>query len=185
MNRLDRSLAENIRIMALVVSEICQRSTLAAASESRLTSNQFTILKVLAGDQDFQISDLARLMDISPAAVSKNIDRLEQLNLVARRTHPEDRRSLELVLLGDGLAVLDRFDGILAGKQEQLLDQFDEAEKEILVDLLRRVITYTLSAEQNTELICLQCGGNCGDNCVVESTLGPCSIKNKAREIQP
>lgn len=178
MNRLDISLSENIRIMALVVTEICQRSTLEMATDSNLTSNQFTILRALSSDQDFQITDLARLLDISNAAVSKNIDRLEQLNLVARRIIPEDRRSLELVLLEDGRKVLDRFDGILTKKQKHLMEQFSPEEKEILIGLLRRVITFTLSEEQNTELICLQCGGNCGDNCVVETTLGPCSLKS-------
>jgi DNA-binding MarR family transcriptional regulator len=179
MNRLDRSLSENIRIMALVVSEICQRSTLQMASGSNLTSNQFTILRALSSDRDFQITDLARLLDISTAAVSKNIDRLGLQNLVVRRTNPEDRRSLELVLLKGGWDVLGRFDEILTEKQKHMMEEFTTREKEVLVDLLRRVITFTVSEEQNTELICLQCGGNCGDNCVVETTVGPCSLKGK------
>jgi len=180
MNRLDISLSENIRIMALVVNEICQRSTLEMATDNSLTSNQFTILRALSSDQDFQLTDLARLLDISNAAVSKNIDRLEHLKLVAKRVHPEDRRSLELVLLEEGRQVLDRFDGILTEKQKHLMEQFSDQEKELLTDMLRRIITSTLSKEQNTELICLQCGGNCGDNCVVETTVGPCSLKSRS-----
>lgn len=178
MNRLDRSLSENIRIMALVVTEICQRNTLEMATDSNLTRNQFTILRALSSDQEFQLTDLARLLDISNAAVSKNIDRLEQLSLLAKRINPGDRRSLELVLLEDGRKALGRFDAILTEKQKHLMGQFSTEEKELLIDLLRRVITFTLSEEQNTELICLQCGGNCGDYCVVESTLGPCSLKS-------
>ena len=61
MNKLDRNLSENIRIMALVVTEICQRSTLQSSSNANLTRNQFTILKALSSEQDFQISDLARV----------------------------------------------------------------------------------------------------------------------------
>jgi len=185
MRKLDRILSENIRIMALVVSEICQRSTLEMASGSNLTSNQFTILRALSSSQDYQITDLARLLDISTAAVSKNIDRLEQLNLVARRPNPEDRRSLELILLEPGWMVLGRFDEILAEKQEHLMEQFTAREKEVLVDLLRRAITYTVSREQNTELICLQCGGNCGETCVIEITMGPCSLKSNRPREQP
>jgi DNA-binding MarR family transcriptional regulator len=184
MNRLDRNLSENIRIMALVVSEICQRSILQMASDSNLTSNQFTILRALSSDRDFQITDLARLLGISTAAVSKNIDRLGQLDLVARRINPEDRRSLELVLLKGGWDVLGRFDEILTEKQKHLMEQFSTPEKEVLVGLLRRVINFTVSEEQNTELICLQCGGNCGDNCVIETTAGTCSLKGKGPETQ-
>ena len=180
MNRLDISLSENIRIMALVVTEIYLRSTLKMATGSQLTTNQFTILRALSSGQNFQLTGLARLLDISNAAVSKNIDRLEHLELVARRAHPGDRRSLELVLLEDGRNVLDRFDGILTEKQKHLVEHFSDQEKELLIDMLRRIITSTLSEEQNTELICLQCGGNCGDNCVVETTAGPCSLKSRS-----
>lgn len=184
MNRLNSTLSENIRIMALVITEICQRSTLQMASPANLTRNQFTILKTLSADANYQISDLARVLDISNAAVSKNIDRLEKLDMVARRIHPEDRRSLELVLLEEGLKVIRNFDEILAQKQEHLMAQFSTREKEVLVDLLQRVVTFTLSEEQNTELICLQCGGNCGDSCVVESTMGMCSLADKKPESQ-
>jgi DNA-binding MarR family transcriptional regulator len=182
MNKLDRELSENIRIMALVVCEICQRNTLEMASEVNLTRNQFTILQALSSEEDFQISDLARLLDISPAAVSKNIDRLEQLDMVARHPKPQDRRSLELVLREKGTEVLRRFDEILGQKQAQLMAQFSPQDKETLIDLLRRVIIFTLAEEQNTELICLQCGGNCGDHCIVESTLGGCSLESKRPE---
>ena len=184
MNKLDRNLSENIRIMALVVTEICQRSTLQSASNANLTRNQFTILKALSSEQKFQISDLARVLDISIPAVSKNIDRLEKLEMVARRTNLEDRRSLELVLLEDGLSVIRQFDEVLGKKQEHLVNQFSDQEKEVLLDLLKRVITFTLSEEQNTELICLQCGGNCGEYCVVESTLGDCSLESKLPDVE-
>lgn len=181
MIKLDRELSENIRIMAMVVGDICHRSTLQKASPINLTRNQFTILKILSTDGDFQIGDLARLLDISNAAISKNMDRLEQLGMVARQTKPDDRRSLELILLEDGLEIIREFDRILGEKQKHLMEQFSLQEKENLLDMVKRVITFTLAGEQDTEVICLQCGGNCGDSCVIESCKGLCALPDKKK----
>jgi len=181
MGSLDRELSENIRIMSQVIGDICHRSTLQMASPINLTRNQFTILRILSTDGDFQISDLARLLDISSAAVSKNIDRLEHVGLAARQAKPEDRRSLEIILLEDGLAILREFDRILGEKQKHLMDQFSRREKEDLLNLVKRVIIFTLAEEQDTEVICLQCGGNCGDSCVIESCKGLCILPEKKK----
>jgi len=183
MTSLDRELGQNIQIMAQVIGDICHRSTLENATPINLTSNQFTILKVLATGGDFQISDLARLLDISNAAISKNIDRLEHLKLVARQTKLGDRRSLDIILLGEGSKILRDYDNIRDTKQDLLLEQFSRQEKVDLLDLVKKVVIYTLSGEQDTELICLQCGGKCGDNCVIESCKGLCTLpeKKKAR----
>ncbi len=179
MGTLDKELNANIRIMAQVIGDICHRSTLQMASPINLTRNQFNILRILSTDGDFQISDLARLLGISNAAVSKNIDRLEQLDLVARQVKPDDRRSLEIILLEDGLEILREFDRILGKKQKLLMDQFSRQEKVDLLDLVKRVITFTLAEEHDTELICLQCGGSCGDTCVIESCRGLCVLPGK------
>ena len=181
MEKLDQELSQNIRIMAIVVGEICLRSTLEKASPIDLTRNQFTILKVLSTAGDFQISDLARLLDISNAAISKNIDRLEQLAMVARQVKPDDRRSLELILLAKGFEVLNEFDRILGEKQKHVMEQFSDQEKENLLDMVKRVITFTLAGEQDTEVICLECGGNCGDSCVIESCKGLCAMPKKKK----
>jgi len=184
MTSLDRELGQNIKIMAQVIGDICHRSTLVSATPINLTSNQFTILQVLSTGGDFQISDLARLLDISNAAISKNIDRLELLKLVARQTKPGDRRSLDIILLDGGIEILRNYDQIHATKQELLLEQFSDPEKRALLDLVKKVVIYTLAGEQDTELLCLQCGGSCGDNCVIESCKGLCAMpdKKKARQ---
>jgi len=183
MTSLDRELGQNIRIMAQVIGDICHRSTLASATSINLTSNQFTILQILATGGKFQISDLAKLLNISNAAISKNIDRLELLKLVARKTKPGDRRSLDIILLQEGFKILRDYDRIHDTKQGLLLEQFSNPEKAALLDLVKKVVIYTLAGEQDTELLCLKCGGSCGDTCVIESCKGLCAMpeKKKAR----
>jgi DNA-binding MarR family transcriptional regulator len=176
MDYLDKAVSENIRIMAQAITEICQRSTLEKASPLPVNRNQFTILKILSNGGSFQISALARLLDISSAAVSKNIDRLSKLGMVSRRTNQKDRRRLEIILLEPGKNIVDQYDLILNEKQKHLMDQFSHEEKEVLLDMLKRVIKFTLAEEQDIDMICLQCAGLCGDSCVIESREGLCSL---------
>ena len=82
MPEIDAILRENIRIMAQVITEVCQRDTRKKVCDPPLSRNQYYLLNILATSGEFLISDLARILDISPAATSKNIDRLEQLELV-------------------------------------------------------------------------------------------------------
>jgi len=176
MENIDSILGENLRIMAQAMTEICQRSTLDKASGHPLTRNQFKILKILSNGGIFQISFLAKLLDISNPAISKNIDRLAKLGLVARRHNSQDRRRLEILLLPPGMEVVTNYERILEGKQTHLLEHFTAQEKDILLDMVKRLIRYTLAEEQDIEAICLQCGGNCGEHCVIETRRGLCAL---------
>ena len=180
MSGIDAILRENIRIMAQVITEVCQRSTRKQVCADPLSRNQFYILKILATSGAFLISELAAILDISPAAASKNIERLEQLGLVGRQLRPDDRRSHEIRILEPGRQIVAKFDQVTAQKQAPLLAQFTEEEKILLLDLLRRIVRFTVAADQKTDLICLQCGGHCGDDCVVNSSRGPCSLPDNA-----
>jgi MarR family transcriptional regulator, transcriptional regulator for hemolysin len=174
MSRLDAIVRENIRIMAQVITEICQRSTRKEVSESPLSRNQYYILNILAQSGEQLISDLARILDISAAATSKNVDRLEQLDMVERKVGKNDRRSYEIHLRPQGRHVIDRFNEITAKKQIAVMAQFSEEEKIQLLDFLKRIVQYTLNDSHDADLICLQCGGRCGDDCVVDSGKGKC-----------
>jgi DNA-binding MarR family transcriptional regulator len=166
--------------MALVIADVCHRSTLDLACPISLTRNQFTLLKILATNGSFQISDLARLLDVSNAAASKNIDRLQQLGLVDRQAKPEDRRSFEIVLLEDGRKIVREYERIIEIKQQQVLGRFTAEEKEELLDMIRRIIRFTLAEEQDTEVICLQCGSRCGDSCLIDCSQDACFMPEKS-----
>ena len=174
MHDLDSVLRENIRIMAQVITEVCQRNTRGQLSDPPLSRNQFYLLNILAKSGGFPVGELARILDISNAATSKNIDRLEALGYVGRSVNASDRRSMEVSLTPAGTMFVEEFERITAEKQKPLMAAFTEEEKTLLLGLLRRVIRHTLADEQNCDLICLQCGGRCGSECSVEDLAGIC-----------
>lgn len=174
MNDLDRVLLQNLRITAQVLTEVCQRNTRLQVCPVPLSRNQYYILNILAKSGDFPISELARILEISTAAASKNIDRLEQLEFVKRRPSASDRRASNVELLPYGRSIVEEFDRVTAVKQQPVLDDFTDEEKQQLLGLLRRVVRNTLHDQHMSELICLQCAGNCGEECAVESCRGNC-----------
>jgi MarR family transcriptional regulator, organic hydroperoxide resistance regulator len=179
MSKINEILQENIRITAQVITEICQRNTRKQVSDFPLTRNQCYILKILHTSGEFLISELARILEISPAAASKIIDRLEQMELVARQPHEGDRRSFEVKLLDKGRQLVEKINQVTNKKLVPLMSQFSKEEKVQLLDFLQRIVKYTLADENNTDLICLQCGGKCGSSCAVETVEGICSRPKK------
>lgn len=174
MEHLDQSVADAIRILAQSIQDISLRSSIAQACPTRLTRNQFLILNLLNANGAFPIGEIAGILDISSPAASKNVDRLEELELVRRHRRPADRRVHDVELLPAGTAIVERFVAIAAGKHEKLLGEFTHDEKTQLLDLLRRVVLLTLAGEERTEAICLQCYNRRGEECILRDLPGGC-----------
>jgi MarR family transcriptional regulator, organic hydroperoxide resistance regulator len=78
----------------------------AAERSTGLTAPQLWALKVLADDSPIRVSDLARLMYLTPATVVGIIDRLEEKGLVTRNRSKEDRRVVHLELTTTGMTIV-------------------------------------------------------------------------------
>jgi DNA-binding MarR family transcriptional regulator len=59
-------------------------------------------LAVVATVQDCRVYDIVRNLSITVGGASKTVDRLERSGLVARRSHPSDRRSSVIELTSTG-----------------------------------------------------------------------------------
>jgi len=179
MTPLDSIVGQNLRILSQVMCEICQRSTLEEASEGELSRNQFAILKIISTQGDLPVREIARIMAISNAAASKNIERLVKLDMVARKPHPTDRRSVALALRPFGQATIERHDEVSERKLTKIMAQFSNQEKVSLLDYLQRIIRFTIAEEQDIDMVCFQCNGECGDECVVSELEGSCALERR------
>lgn len=68
------------------------------------------------------------------------VDELEQMGLVERRRNPSDRRAYALEVTEEGSRWLARAGPLLSAAEDRMLGELDEAEREQLLDLLRRVL---------------------------------------------
>ncbi len=80
---------------------------------SRITVNQARIFGYIfsrGAAGDIRISDLARDLDVTPAAAGQAVDRLVKAGLVDRRVDPTDRRALVISISANGRAHLREYE---------------------------------------------------------------------------
>ena len=112
ISKADQSLSELLRISSFIVIDICEQQFMEDATNLSLSKNQFYILKMLANSSPFNLSDLAKILSVSNAAVGKNIDKLVHYKLVRRRFRKKDRRTAKVSITQEGLEIVDNYNDL-------------------------------------------------------------------------
>ncbi len=88
-----------------------------------------------------------------------------------------DRRTANISITTDGNKVVESYNNLKIKKQTEIFKQFSNKEKEQLITNLTTFVQNTLHEDMDTDILCLQCNGFCGDNCIVNETKGICIRK--------
>ena len=93
------------------------------------------------------IGELGERRNLSPSGVSRSVDRLAKIDLVERRTNPDDARSLLVALTPQGLARLRAAQVTHhAVARELLLDRLDERDLQRLGELWEKAMPGSVSS---------------------------------------
>ena len=93
------------------------------------------------------IGELGEQRNLSPSGVSRSVDRLAKIDLVERRTNPDDARSLLVGLTPQGLARLRAAQvSHHAVVRELLLDRLDERDVQHLGELWEKAMPGSVSS---------------------------------------
>ena len=103
-------------MLGSLLREILDESYLRARCPHPLTRVQFCLLKLISVNADLQASEVARYLGVSPAAITKNVDKLERLGLVIRTSSERDRRAILLSASDGGLRLVREFEEFKAGR---------------------------------------------------------------------
>ena len=76
------------------------------AYKMRLTLSQIAILDILSSSKESKMSDMARSMNVTTAAMTGTVDRLVRDGYVTRTNDPADRRVVKIKLTNKGSAVV-------------------------------------------------------------------------------
>ncbi len=107
-------------------------------------------LAVIATVQDCRVHDIVRRLSITVGGASKTVDRLELGGLVARRPHPNDRRSSVISLTPAGATTHAKAQRLIASELEariggvlsdRALDQLQRAITKLRASLASRGAT--------------------------------------------
>ena len=164
-------------ILSSLLREFLEASFLDQFCHPRLTRSQFCFLKLIAGNADLQVGEIARCRGVSPAAASKNLDRLEELGLVTRETSAEDRRATLLSASPKGRSLVADFERLKAAQLAPVIEELGEERARELCDLLQSVCLRLLEQQTVPDAPCMRCAGYYREDCAVEELQGECALK--------
>jgi len=104
-----------------------------------VSSSQLLALVMLEGRVEATAAELARMMRITPQAMTTLIAPLRDEGYLSRRSDERHGRRLLLRLTDRGRVVLDRARELAPSIEDALLEGFTQAERETLKHLLSRI----------------------------------------------
>jgi DNA-binding MarR family transcriptional regulator len=104
-----------------------------------LTIPQFRILRHLREQPRVQ-SELVQMIGLSPAGISRLVDRLQDRRLVTSRRRAEDRRQVEVRITSEGLQVLGDVTLLGGTALQQTAEEMPAAQRTRIAAALRELI---------------------------------------------
>jgi DNA-binding MarR family transcriptional regulator len=121
-------------------AQICTAALADMTAEADLTPLQYAALSYLWDEPDIDQNALAARLGIDRTSVGQIVDQMEAKGLVGRRINGADRRARMLRLSGRGNKLRERLRPKAHRVQACLLSSLTSTEREILLELLVRVI---------------------------------------------
>ena len=174
-------------VLRSILREFLEEDFLNRVCRHRLTRSQFCFLKLITAKADLQVGELARCLGVSPAASSKNLDRLERLGLVFREASDQDRRAILLKASAEGQDLVREYERLKAAQLAPVIDSLGQEKTEQLCDLLEEVCGGMLARAEVPRETCMRCAGYYRPDCSFEKLQGECALRPRQRgkEEQP
>jgi DNA-binding MarR family transcriptional regulator len=100
---------------------------------------EYSILMLVAHNPDINQQRLGAALDISPPNMAVTIDRMVARGWVSRVRGTRDRRAQHIHLTAAGRALVEKAGRIAATMEEPGLAMLSQAERALLIELLRKV----------------------------------------------
>jgi DNA-binding MarR family transcriptional regulator len=123
--------------------QICTGASAAAVTEADLTPLEFAVMAYVNstdGEPDIDQSALAARLGVDRNSTSLLVGSLESKGLLERRVSDADRRARLVRLTPRGEKLFTKLHPKAIERQEHVLEVLDPAERDVLLDLLVRVI---------------------------------------------
>ncbi|MDQ7018465.1 MAG: MarR family transcriptional regulator [Robiginitomaculum sp.] len=135
-------LANEDRALAFAISDTAQilrKSFNERARHLRLTQAQYRTLIYLDRQQGITQSELARLLEIRPITLTRQLDLLAANQMIERRINPDDRRSFQLYLTNNAEPVLREIRAIGAAMMKKGTQGLSAENKKQLTTMLMHI----------------------------------------------
>jgi MarR family transcriptional regulator, transcriptional regulator for hemolysin len=109
-----------------------------------LTRSQWQVVAFLSRNEGIQQGTLAELLDVEPITLTRILDRLEEADLVERRSHPTDRRIRLLHLKPKAHPLLEQIFAIGATTRAEAFEGVVQEDRDRLFNILSALKTNLL-----------------------------------------
>jgi DNA-binding MarR family transcriptional regulator len=130
---------ENLGSMVSDVSRLIRRSFDERARGIGVTRPQWRVLSVLLRHEGINQGGLADLLEVEPITLCRMVDRLQEGELVERRSDPADRRAWRLFLTPKAHALLSQLRPLAERMFEDALQGLSDPEQVQLMASLDRI----------------------------------------------
>lgn len=103
--------------------------------------SQHRLLMILGRNPDISQTMLAEKLEISPAAVTVSLKKLEKSGYIARQCSEEDNRINRVVITQKGQDVIEQSNNYFREMDLAFFEGFSEEEKDRLENMLERIAT--------------------------------------------
>jgi DNA-binding MarR family transcriptional regulator len=108
--------------------------------ETELTIQELKVIFVLSSDQPSIMREISDHLNLSVSTITRLVDGLESKGLVTRRRPEDDRRSIKVELTANGREISRWYQKKHLAFSRGILRALDESDRQLLLDLLRRVL---------------------------------------------
>jgi len=132
-------MSEELPSVLSQVARLMRRDFDARARAIGVTRPQWQVLALVNRNEGINQGGLAELIEVEPITVARMVDRLQESELIERRSDPADRRAWRLFLTDKGRDLLRQLQPCGAATAAVMLEGIAEAERAQLADLLERM----------------------------------------------
>jgi DNA-binding MarR family transcriptional regulator len=125
--------------ITFIANKLSNSATVFYQKNFGVNVTEWRIMSLLAIEPGIPASRICHVIGFDKGPVSRTLAALQKRGLVAIRTDPNDGRSHSISLTPRGRATHDKIIVAALERERRLLSCLDEKEREVLIDLLRRL----------------------------------------------
>lgn len=135
----ERIAIDLLTILPLIFRRIRRKLTRTTLTdiEVNITPHHFEIMRLLEEEGTLYLAEIGERLQIAKAQMTKLVDKLVDLNIVARKTDTADRRTINIALTGQGRTILEEHKNNVISAIRETISRLSDKELEDLSTSLR------------------------------------------------
>ncbi|TWS99833.1 MarR family winged helix-turn-helix transcriptional regulator [Reyranella sp. CPCC 100927] len=130
--KLENNLSYKLSILNFLMGKV----TASIYRSKDLSVHQWKVLSVLYAHEPMPASDILRWVTLDKAAISRAVRQLQRLELIERKLHPIDGRSVNISLSAQGRELYTRMSEEMAVLQASILAGYSEEKVKVFLAML-------------------------------------------------